>query len=196
MVKTIFITTLLLAIMLGPCWWVLTDLQANCNIVSVPSQVPGQPSSPEGTMVDEPPLSLEGIDKAVETLHYSVWSLDLCIKQYYLICNSLLPLFSLPPEILEYIFLLAVPFSSHHEALFSLGLVCSLWQDIVSHSGRLWSNVLDINDDHCWVKLVLEQSAQVPFGVHAQVITPYDEEASHNLITVLQELPCIYTLEI
>jgi hypothetical protein len=167
MVETIFVTTLLLAITLGPCWWVSTDLQANCNVVSVPSQVPGQPSSPEGTMVDEPPLSLEGIDKAVETLRNSVRSLDLRIKQYHLIRNSLLPLFSLPPEILEYIFLLAVPFPSHREALFSLGLVCSSWQDIVSHSGRLWSNMLDINDNHCWVKLVLERSAQVPFSVHA-----------------------------
>jgi hypothetical protein len=147
-------------------------------------------------MVDEPPLLLEGIDKAVETLRNSVRLLDLHIKQDHLIRNSLLPLFSLPPEILEYIFLLAVPFPSHREALFSLGLVCSSWQDIVSHSGRLWSNVLDINDDHHWVKLVLERSAQVPFGVHARVITPYDEEASHNLITVLQELPRIHTLEI
>jgi hypothetical protein len=110
---------------------------------------------------------LQGIDKMVKSLCDAIQLLEFQIKRHHLRRNSLLPLFSLPPEILEYIFLLVVPFPGQCEALFSLGLVCSWWQDVISHIGKLWSNVLDINDDQFWVQTILERSAQVPFGVHA-----------------------------
>jgi hypothetical protein len=55
---------------------------------------------------------------------------------------------------------------------------------------------LDINDDHRWVQMILERSAQVPLSVQARVMAPYDEEASRNLIAVLRELPRIHTLDI
>ncbi|KAG2112199.1 hypothetical protein BD769DRAFT_1364608, partial [Suillus cothurnatus] len=149
-------------------------------------------SSPEGVLASE----IRGIDKTVESLRESVRSLEFQIKRHRLRRNSLLPLFSLPPEILEYIFLLVVPFPGQRESLFSLGLVCSWWKDVISRSGRLWSNVLDVNDDRFWVQTILERSAQVPLGVHARIMAPYDEDATRNLITVLQELPRIHTLDI
>jgi hypothetical protein len=149
-------------------------------------------SFPESSLTDE----LQDIDKTVESLRESVRSLEFQIKQHHLRRNSLLPLFSLPPEILENIFLLVVPFPGQREALFNLGLVCSWWQAVVSRSGRLWSNVLDVNDDRFWVQTILERSAQVPFGVHARIMAPYDEDATRNLITALQELPRIHTFDI
>ncbi|KAG2049170.1 hypothetical protein BDR06DRAFT_1012420 [Suillus hirtellus] len=186
MIELLFTAILLLAIALGPDWW-LAGWRAGGT-----TTVRSRSSSPEGILADE----LQGIDKMVESLHESVRSLEFRIKQHHLCRNSLLPLFSLPPEILEYIFLLVVPFPGQRQDLSCLGLVCSWWQDIIFCSGKLWSNVLDVNDDQFWVRKVLERSAQVPFGVHARIMAPYDEDTTRNLIAVLQELPHIHTLNI
>ncbi|KAG2048612.1 hypothetical protein BDR06DRAFT_975905 [Suillus hirtellus] len=134
------------SIALGPDWW-LAGWRAGGT-----TAVRSWSSSPEGILAYE----LQGIDKTVESLRESVRSLEFQIKQHHLRCNSLLPLFSLLPEILEYIFLLVVPFPGQRQELSCLGLVCSWWQDVIFRSGKLWSNVLDVNDNQFWVRKVLE----------------------------------------